>query len=155
MRKFPWTDIINNKNKIHAWKYLRHFRSCSISMLCSVTVFRKCWLVCHKNKSKTFSIRTFKELYFPRWYKVYKQKTNTKIKTKVRVSLITTCFEGKMYPWVSSFLTLTSVDPAPNYLTFWIPVWGLPLDDLLLIYISRKLKNAVGYGINVESCKTV
>lgn len=54
----------NYCNKNYFWQYLSCFRSCSISALCSVTVFRKCWLVCHKKKKKkeTFSIRTFKTL---------------------------------------------------------------------------------------------
>lgn len=53
----------NYYNKNYFWQYLSCFRSCSISALCSVTVFRKCWLVCHKKKKiETFSVRTFKTL---------------------------------------------------------------------------------------------
>lgn len=53
----------NYYNKNFFWEYLSCFRSCSISALCSVTVVRKCWLVCHKKKKiETFSVRTFKTL---------------------------------------------------------------------------------------------
>lgn len=76
IRKFPWMNIINNKNKIHAWKYLRCFRSFSISIFCSVTVFRKCWFVCHKNKSETFSIRTFRNCIFKDNIKHISKKQN-------------------------------------------------------------------------------
>lgn len=101
-------NIINNKNKIHAWKYLRSFRSFSISMFCSVTVFRKCWLVCHKNKSKTFSIRTFRNCIFKDNIKHISKKKHQKDKilNNYYVFLRLKCNLS------SSFLTFTSTDPS-------------------------------------------
>lgn len=110
IRKFLWMNIINNKNKIHAWKYLRCFRSFSISIFCSVTVFRKCWLVCHKNKSETFSIRTFRNSIFKdnKKHISKKQKKNKKDKilNNYYVFWRLKCKLG------SSFLTFTSMDPS-------------------------------------------
>lgn len=98
-------------------------------MFCSVTVFRKWWLVCHKNKSKTL-IRT----------SISKKEKQNKIRT---LGL----HEGSFITY-SHWFCFKSTQPR-------IAPQALSLADLLSLYTCTSLKSATSYGTNGVSCRTM